>query len=537
MGSAMKRAYVAIILVLITTVSVAAQTIDPAVLQQLVNQLNAVVQQLNQLAVVPTPPPPPPAGNTVKVAAGADLQAAINAALPGTTILVAPATYSHAGNFVLPKKTGTGTIIIRTDGLDDVAIPPSVRINPALSSRMAKLAVTDTLLPTLSTEDGASNYVFIGIEILPNPRNPERDALYLGRLDATTLAQLPSNIVLDRMYIHADATVGGKRGIDINAINWVIRNSYISGYVFQGADSQAILTINSPGPGLVENNYLEASGENIMVGGGDPKIPNVVPSDIVFRGNTFAKPQAWKQKRGSVKNLFELKLCKHCLAENNVFDGVWPDSQTGYAVQLTNRNQDGTAPWSTVQDVTMRYNLFKNVEGPILNMLGLDDRAGIPDVQGTNVVFENNLILAATNGFAVNNGFVPTIIRHNTIVTFNGGGWFLNFSNNPIPSGQFTFQDNLIPSTQYGISANGPTIGAPSLQAGAPNAVFTNNTIEGPPAGFIQYPANNTLVAPGTLTGRFDARKRYAGTELGHDGLKVGADIDGLIQRIPWATW
>ena len=45
---------------------------------------------------------------------------------------------------------------------------------------------------------------------------------------------------------------------------------------------------NGPGPFLIENNYLEAAGENVMFGGSDPSIANLVPSNITIRRNLSA---------------------------------------------------------------------------------------------------------------------------------------------------------------------------------------------------------------------------------------------------------
>jgi hypothetical protein len=51
-----------------------------------------------------------------------------------------------------------------------------------------------------------------------------------------------------------------------------------------------------------------------MFGGGDPAIPNLVPSDIEIRRNYFSKPLSWRVGDPSytgvtwlVKNLLELK--------------------------------------------------------------------------------------------------------------------------------------------------------------------------------------------------------------------------------------
>ena len=63
-------------------------------------------------APAPPPPPPAPVANVFTVAAGGNLQAAIDAAQPGDTILLqAGATFS--GNFTLPVKAGSGYVTIR----------------------------------------------------------------------------------------------------------------------------------------------------------------------------------------------------------------------------------------------------------------------------------------------------------------------------------------------------------------------------------------------------------------------------------------
>src|SRR5215813_7340654 len=59
----------------------------------------------------------PPTGQTIAVPAGGDFQAAINQAKPGDVItLQAGATYT--GNFTLPKKAGSGCIVIRSSAPD-----------------------------------------------------------------------------------------------------------------------------------------------------------------------------------------------------------------------------------------------------------------------------------------------------------------------------------------------------------------------------------------------------------------------------------
>src|SRR5262245_55297138 len=97
--------------------------------------------------LVQTPPAPPaayvdstyaaPSGAVVTVPPGGDLQAAINAASPGSTIvLAAGATYT--GNFTLPNKAGSGWIYIRTSAVS--SLPASgTRATPSDVPAMARV--------------------------------------------------------------------------------------------------------------------------------------------------------------------------------------------------------------------------------------------------------------------------------------------------------------------------------------------------------------------------------------------------------------
>ena len=94
--------------------------------------------------------------------------------------------------------------------------------------------------------------------------------------------------------MHGDRYKGQKRGVALNGKQLSVLNSYISDIKAMNADSQAINGYNGAGPFTIENNYLEAAGENVMFGGADPAVTNLVPSDIVLRRNHLFKPLAWR---------------------------------------------------------------------------------------------------------------------------------------------------------------------------------------------------------------------------------------------------
>src|SRR5262249_31173267 len=134
-----------------------------------------------------------------------------------------------------------------------------------------------------------------------------------------------------------------------------------------------------PGPFKIANNYLESTGENVLFGGADPHIPNMVPSDIEFRRNLCSKPLSWDYLDPSyagvswvVKNLFEVKNGQRLLVDGNTFEYNWVAAQNGNAIVFTPRNQEGTAPWSRVQDVTFTNNIVRHTAAGI-TIAGWDD--------------------------------------------------------------------------------------------------------------------------------------------------------------------
>jgi hypothetical protein len=229
----------------------------------------------------------------IRVSEGDDLQAKINAAKPGDVILLA-AGARFTGNFVLPVHGDTPAFItIRTDA--DGLPTPGVRTGPDASGRLAVLQ-SPTNMAVLRTAPGAHHWRIENVEFRGNAGGyGDIIALGHGGGDQRRREDVPHTIVLDRVYIQGDPLLGQKRGIALNSASTEIINSYIADIKAVGQDSQAIAGWNGPGPYTIVNNYLEAAGENILFGGGDPMIEGLVPQDIVIRGNHIARPVSWRQ--------------------------------------------------------------------------------------------------------------------------------------------------------------------------------------------------------------------------------------------------
>jgi hypothetical protein len=483
----------------------------------------------------------------VRVPAGGDLQQAIDRAKPGDTLGLDPGA-TYIGNFVLPAKIGNRYITIRTLTDPDQPPRPGQRVAPVHASRLAKLKSTNSE-PALRTAASAHHWRLEQLEFLAT-RGGVGDIIRLG--DGSTaqkeLSQVPHDLIVDRCYVHGDPVEGQKRGIALNSASTTITNSNISDIKAIGQDTQAIAGWNGPGPYTIENNYLEAAGENFLLGGGDPPIQGLVTQDVVFRHNHLAKPKAWRSERWQVKNLFELKNARRVLVEGNLMEYAWLQAQVGYAILLTPRNQDGKAPWATVEDVTIRRNLIRHAGGG-MQIIGED--SNFPSGSTRRVKVIDNVfydIESATwggSGIFILMGAGPRdiSIEHNTvsqsgnIILADGGT-----KANPQVITGLVFRDNLIRHNDYGVIGADRGVGTDTLQGFFPDGVFEFNAIAGGDA--TRYPKGNTFVAEADFNAAFvdaaggDYRlkpgSRFRGAAS--DGRDVGADVAAVAQALGLRT-
>jgi hypothetical protein len=229
---------------------------------------------------------------TRTVRRGDDLQAILNSAVPGD-ILLLEAGAEFVGNFVLPVKAGSDPIVVRS-ALHDQLPVTGQRIQPQHAALLARLRSPNTS-PALRTAAGAHHWQLQYLEFAAN-QGGYGDLIQIGDGSSTqnTLDKVPHDFVLSHLYIRGDPLLGQKRCVALNAATVTIRDSHISDCKGVGNDTQAICGWNGPGPYVIENNYLEGAGENVMFGGADPAIPNLVADDITFRHNHVSRPMSWR---------------------------------------------------------------------------------------------------------------------------------------------------------------------------------------------------------------------------------------------------
>ena len=474
----------------------------------------------------------PAASRAVAVRKSADLQAAINNARGGDVITLEGGA-QFEGPFRLPARKDDGWVIIRAAA--DVELPEEGRrLAPQTHARLPRL--TSKSGSVIQADPGAHHYRLIGLEIAPAPGVALRSLVELGS-DAVDLTSVPHNIIIERCYLRGDPSRGTRRGIALNSRATAIVDSYLADFKEVGADSQAIAGWNGPGPYLIANNYLEAAGENVMFGGADPSIAELVPSDIEIVNNTFTKPLRWKKgdpgfegTEWSVKNLFELKNARRVLVDGNRFEYNWPHAQNGFAILFTPRNQDGRAPWSVVEDVTFRGNIVRHVAAGF-NILGYDD---IHSSRQTSRIAIVDNVFADVGGqwghgrlFQILDGTRDVVIDHNT--AFQTGN--VLFGGDRRPHSGFVFRNNIVMAGTHGISGSSTGHGAPAIEKYFPGSIITRNLVIGGNAQ--EFPGDNSFprsladvgIAPAMHGAPFSKlAARYSGTAT--DGRDPGARLN-----------
>lgn len=480
----------------------------------------------------------PTSGPSVTLLPGANLQAALNAATCGTEIRLSPGA-SYTSNLTIGKNCATNPIHVRPDG---PLTPEGVRVTPAMAASFPKIVSPD-YQAVLQTAIGARGYRFVNVEFTVGPAATFSYGLVvLGRGDVeTTLAMMPGNIVLDRVYIHGRAGVSTSRCLAFNGDSLAVVDSYLSECHAAGTDAQAVAGWNGPGPFKIVNNHLEGAGENVLFGGGDPRIANLVPSDIELRRNYIVKPLSWYGSQWTVKNSIELKNARRVLIEANVIENNWAQGQVGFALVFASMNQGGTAPWSTVQDVTYRRNWLANT-GSGINIGGIGYGVAVP---AARILVEENVVLSSSQNWGEGrlvqmlSGAVDVTLRHNTFLHPATGPHSSAINFDGAPQVRFKAIDNLITFGTYGVNGAGVGDGTTTLTAFAPGSVFLGNVLAmnypnywGTGIG-TRYPAGNYF--PQTMTGLLDGELRLLLASLkgkATDGRDPGANIDALLAAI-----
>jgi len=359
--------------------------------------------QLPTVTVASSMADTPAPGSVVSVNSGGDLQSALNSAECGDTIeLQAGSTFTGTFQFPAKQCDSQHWIIVRTSAADSALPAEGQRLTPCFAGVASLLGrpqyscaePTNALAKIISSsgsasgpvifKPGANHYRLLGLE-LTRPTT----AKGAPTLVSVQAAGSASYIVFDRNWLHGTSNGETQNGLELAGTSYVaIVDSYFSDFhcTFDNVACSEAHAISGgtgtyqDGPYEVRDNFLEASGEAIMFGGG---AATKTPTDITIHYNHFFKPWQWLKgnspyqggqsgKPFGVRNHLELKNAVRVLAEANLMENVWGGfTQNGFGILLTPKNQHtpnkgNVCTICEVTDVTIRYTQISHAGGGIV---------------------------------------------------------------------------------------------------------------------------------------------------------------------------
>jgi hypothetical protein len=521
----------------------------------------------------------------------------LNSAQCGQTIqLQAGSTFS--GNFTVPAKgcDANHWIIIRTSSPDSALPAEGQRMTPcyagvsSLTGRpayscsnptnvLSKIQMSKGGDGPIQFANGANFYRFLGLEIT-------RETGVKGNAILMSTQGTVDHIILDRSWLHGNPQDETRDAFSMVGGTYVaVVDSYFNDFhCISGTgtctDAHVLsggLGGTQDGPYKIQDNFLEASGESVMFGGGPA---TMTPTDIEVIGNHFWKP--WQWMPGSqgfvggpdghafiVKNHMELKNAVRVLVEANLMENVWGGfSQTGFGIILSPKNQhtksgNNVCPICQVTDVTIRYTQISHAGGGMqlataISGSGHDGGSALAGERWSiHDVVMDDLSKQYTGGggvFEISNSWVKNPLNSltiNHITAFPDPGSHLmilgSVAGNPSMYG-FVFSNNLVLAARYPVwnafgsktSCGAPDQPLPSISGCFSTYTFANNGLIATPSQFppSSWPAGNYFPnTPGDVGfvnynngngGNYALVASSPYKNKGTDGKDLGADIAGL---------
>jgi hypothetical protein len=409
----------------------------------------------------------------------------------------------------------------------------------------------------------------------------------VSALIKTVTGGTANHIVIDRSWLHGTTHDDTAVGVALGDMTYVaVVDSYFSDFHCTSitgscADAKAIAGGNSSTPGgpyKIVHNFLEASGEGILFGGG---ASTTTPADIEIRKNHFFKPFQWMPGATGfvggvsgrpfvVKNHMELKNAQRVLFEANILENNWGGfSQPGGSILLTPKNQHtgngNVCPLCQVTDVTIRYSTISHV-GSGIRMSNAYSGSGQSSGGGVALAGERYSIHDITiddvnaqkyNGggglISISNEWPKNVLNSITINHVTGfpdpNMHILTIGNDPRNPSMFgfVFTNNLVVTGRYPVwSAFGvpdcaiPSVPTTVMKSCFSSYAFSKNGLISAPSTFSasSWPSGNFF--PSLTAVQFVNYKNGNGGDYrllssspyhnaGSDGKDLGADVNAIL--------
>jgi hypothetical protein len=309
--------------------------------------------------------------------------------------------------------------------------------------------------------------------------------------------------------VSATAGTGGSLAAGTYAYRVVARRAVSGGTATSARTSEVTAAVGSGGRITIRWNAVANASEYRVYGrtpGGQTMFWTVQSTSFTDTGaagtSTSGAPSAgtvWQ-----VKNLFELKNLRRAQVDYNLMENNWQQAQSGIAVLLTVRNQNGGCLQCVVEDVVFEYNVVRNIGGGF-TILGED--YNYPSQQTNNITIRNNEFSGLDNSvwggtgyfIKISEGPRDIVVDHNTIISPRGSG-IVSVSGPPVLG--FEYTNNVARHNSYGIQGDGYGYGNTAIAHYFPDAVIRRNVFAG--GSSSRYPADNLFPTTTAFPSYFD---------------------------------
>jgi hypothetical protein len=194
-------------------------------------------------------------------------------------------------------------------------------------------------------------------------------------------------------------------------------------------------------------------------------------SDVEIRGNFLNKPDAWNAF-SNPKSWIEIKIGDRIMMDGNeMYSGV------GTTLAFTVRNQDGSAPWSTISNLTFTNNRVRGYKWAFGIQASDNEQVSgaVSNFNLSNNLFYKQLPVSGSQPLflqmisGVTSGARDITVKHNTILQ-TGALWLVD----GWPVNNFVFKDNITGSGGYGPQCY---VGSGGIQDCWPSVVSDHNVI------------------------------------------------------------
>jgi hypothetical protein len=334
--------------------------------------------------------------------------------------------------------------------------------------------------------------VFRGPTVMQAPGIAFHGTRFEGTHKDHTILVLGDNSLVNGCVVQGSSE-GQKRGIEANAQHATITNTSIFN-IWHQEESQAIACWRRTKDLRISYcPMLEATGMSFIAGGTDCA-ESEIPEDIIIDHVRMMKPASWMwQPNLTIKNAFELKNAKNVKLIDAWIENVRPGGgQSGFAIQLTVRNQEGNAPWSCIEDVLIQRVYAVNV-GSGINFMGTDYTHPSGQMRRVTIADCWMLMYGQGSGRALQflRGPQDVTIRNSQFLQASNS--FMDFSDVGMPCTGLTVETCLFDEGWYGIHGEVAS-GAAALEAYAPGHLWAGNTVRRGASGVpYTYPEGTIL--------------------------------------------